>query len=67
MASKYAVITNGYQTLEIRNWDGTFYWSYEDMHYGKQWRKIPQESVPFVEKNIKEYNGEWFDTLPECY
>jgi len=67
MPSKYAIIIKeGYTPLEIRNWDGIYYWSYEDIHYGKQWRKIPKESAPFVEENIKKYNGVWYTTLSEC-
>ena len=67
MPSKYAVIKkDGYQTIELRNWDGIYYWSYETI-YGKQWRKVPDSAIPFVEANVIIYKGKWCDTLLECY
>ena len=68
MASKYAIITNGYQTLKLRKWDGEYYWWVTGAGYKGygEWRKVPAETAPYVEEEVKKYNGEWRDSPQEA-
>jgi len=68
-SSKYAVVSNDHRSIRLRNWDGVYYWWSNGGGYpagSGEWQKIPKETVPFIEDNVKKYDSEWFDSEQEA-
>jgi hypothetical protein len=66
MPSKYAVVSNDYSYVKLRNWDNEYYWIISGLGNQLEWRRIDKKYIEYIPTWERNHNIKWYDTLKEA-